>query len=68
MWAVDASPAVPKSHGQKPAAARSCHDRQHALMRSHRRGWREHVISWLGWYPWRCSRCRTRLYLRKSFW
>jgi hypothetical protein len=26
----------------------------------------EHVMSWLGWYPWQCSLCQTRFYVRRK--
>ena len=36
-------------------------------VRCHRNGWWEHVLSWLGWYPWRCGRCQNRFYVRRSW-
>src|SRR5262249_58085866 len=35
-------------------------------VRSHRNGWLEHLMSWLGWYPWECYFCQTRFFARRK--
>ena len=27
-----------------------------------RKRWQDHVLSYIGWYPWQCERCLTRSY------
>ena len=35
-------------------------------VRSHRNGWLEHLISWLGLYPWECYCCQLRFFVRRE--
>lgn len=35
-------------------------------VRSHRDGWLEHLISWLGLYPWECYYCQLRFFVRRE--
>jgi len=46
-----------------PAPACRC-----AWQRLARRRWLDHLLSWVGWYPWQCRRCHKRAYVRFRFW
>lgn len=39
-----------------------CPDCDGDCMRSPRIGWQDEILSWFGWYPWRCMQCRTHSY------
>ena len=36
-----------------------------AWQRVARRRWRDHLLSWLGWYPWQCTQCHVLAYYRR---
>jgi len=47
---------------------RSKHAGRCTWARVARRRWSDHLLRWLGWYPWQCKRCQTRSYFRARFW
>lgn len=48
---------------QGNVTCRACQDA--ASWRSERQSFKDHLFSWLGWYPWECRKCRSRFYHRR---
>ena len=40
-------------------------DHEHVFRRSHRNGGWDQFMSWLGWYPWRCTKCGKRNHMHR---
>ena len=49
--------------GTPSLACGACQDS--TSWRSERESVKDHLLSWLGWYPWECRKCRTRYYSRR---
>ena len=60
-----AQKAIPEAPGHYELAV-PCYGCNGPCRRSHRIGFRDHMLGWLGWYPWRCYLCGTHYYLRRS--
>ncbi len=48
---------------EREAACGGCQDA--TSWRAERQGFQDQMMSWLGWYPWECRKCRTRFYFRR---
>lgn len=67
---IPAHPSGQKAFATMPATNAAsvevlCRSCRSACRRSARRRWWDQVLSWLGWYPWRCGRCSARFYARR---
>ena len=63
VWLPPLSPAqAVLRHGLQSQSPCQCRWQRVARQR-----WTDHALSWLGWYPWQCTHCRIRFYLRRRF-
>ena len=64
---LDIFPSLLTAFRRRLTVAKSKTSCQCKWQRVARKRWQDRVMSYMGWYPWQCKRCRTRIYFRLRF-